>query len=52
MAKKPPNQTETPEIDPEKWSEFEATLKRALDTPHKPHKPSQKQTRRKPTKLT
>ncbi len=28
-----------PEIDPEKWSQFESTLKRALDMPHKPHKP-------------
>jgi hypothetical protein len=37
--KKTPSKVETPEIDPEKWSEFEATLKRALDMPHKPHKP-------------
>jgi hypothetical protein len=42
MAKKPPSQTETPEIDPEKWSQFETTLKRALDIPHKPHKPTKK----------
>jgi hypothetical protein len=42
MAKKPPSQIETPEIDPEKWSEFESTLKRALDMPHKAHKPPRK----------
>jgi hypothetical protein len=40
MVKKSSRQTETPEIDPEKWSKFEATLKRALDMPHRPHKPS------------
>jgi hypothetical protein len=40
MAKKP-QKIETPEIDPEKWGEFESTLKRALDMPHKPHKPAE-----------
>jgi hypothetical protein len=38
MAKKP-QKIETPEIEPEKWSEFESTLKRALDMPHKLHAP-------------
>jgi hypothetical protein len=38
MTKKP-QKLETPEIDPEKWGQFERTLKRALDMPHKPHKP-------------
>ena len=46
MAKKPPSQTETPEIDPEKWAEFEATLKRALQTPRKPHTVKKKDGRR------
>jgi len=40
MAKKPQKKIETPEIDPDKWAAFEATLKRALLTPHKPHKPT------------
>jgi hypothetical protein len=40
MAKKPPSQQEKPEpeIDPEKWAAFEATLKRALKTPPTLHK--------------
>jgi hypothetical protein len=39
MVKKTSRQQQpVPEIDPEKWSEFESTLKRALDMPHKPHK--------------
>jgi len=49
MTKKP-QKIETPEIDPEKWSEFEATLKRALDMPHKPHVESQARKSKRPAK--
>jgi hypothetical protein len=41
MTKKPQKQ-EQPEIDPDKWAQFERTLKRALDMPHKPHKPTKR----------
>jgi hypothetical protein len=39
MKRKKSAEIESVEIDPEKWTEFEATLKRALDMPHKPHQP-------------
>lgn len=39
MMKKKPADIEAAEIDPAKWTEFEATLKQALKMPPKPHKP-------------
>ena len=35
-----PQKIETPEINPDKWREFEATVKRMLATPHRSHAPT------------
>jgi hypothetical protein len=50
MKKPPKDQIEMPEIDPDKWGQFESTLKRALSMKPKPHTTKLKVRRRKSRK--
>lgn len=50
MATPKAKKSDEVELDPEAWPRFEATLKRALSTPHSPHRPLKAKPRTKAAK--